>query len=45
MSIMKNEPSYLIPEQVRLASRREQLVRFFRETVFRRILPEIKLLG
>ncbi|RUM41284.1 MAG: YvcK family protein [Desulfobulbus sp.] len=45
MSIMKNEPSYLIPEQVRLASRREQLVRFFRETVFRRILPEIKLSG
>ncbi len=44
MSIMKNELSYLIPEQVRLLGRRKQLIRFFRETVFRRQLPHIKLI-
>ena len=43
MSIMKNELSYLIPEQVRIVGRREQLIRFFRENVFRRHLPRIKL--
>lgn len=42
MSIMKSRPSYLIPEQVRLVSRRRQLIRFFREKVFRRSLPEIR---
>jgi len=43
MSIMKNELSYLIPEQVKIVSRREQLVRFFRENVFRRHVPQINL--
>lgn len=43
MSIMKHELSYLIPEQVRIVGRREQLIRFFRETVFRRQLPRIRL--
>ena len=43
MSIMKHELSYLIPEQVRIVGRREQLIRFFRENVFRRQLPHIKL--
>ena len=43
MSIMKHELSYLIPEQVRIVGRREQLIRFFRENVFRRQLPQIKL--
>jgi len=43
MSIMKNEISYLIPEQVRIVGRREQMIRFFRENVFRRQLPQIKL--
>ncbi len=43
MSIMKHELSYLIPEQVRIVGRREQLIRFFRENVFRRQLPLIKL--
>jgi hypothetical protein len=35
MSIMKNELSNLIPEQVRLVHRREKLIHFFRENVFR----------
>ena len=43
MSIMKSELSYLIPEQVRLVGRREQLIRFFREIVFRRRLPRVRL--
>jgi uncharacterized cofD-like protein len=43
MSIMKNELSYLIPEQVKIVGRRKQLIRFFREVVFRRHLPKIKL--
>lgn len=40
MSIMKNEVSDLIPEQIRIVSRRERLIRFFREIVFRQRLPE-----
>ena len=43
MSIMKHELSYLIPEQVRIVGRREQLIRFFREVVFRQQLPQISL--
>jgi uncharacterized cofD-like protein len=43
MSIMKDELSYLIPEQVRIVGRRKQLIRFFREVVFRRHLPQVKL--
>lgn len=43
MSIMKHELSYLIPEQVRIVGRREQLIRFFRENVFRQQLPRIRL--
>ncbi len=43
MSIMKSELSYLIPEQVRIVGRRERLIRFFRETVFRRRLPRVRL--
>ena len=35
MSIMRNVVSDLIPEQVRIVSRREGLIDFFRETVFR----------
>ncbi|MCI5222947.1 MAG: YvcK family protein, partial [Candidatus Electrothrix sp. AR4] len=35
MSIMKQAPSALIPEQVRIIRRREKLVHFFREAVFR----------
>ena len=35
MSIMRNTVSDLIPEQVRIVSRREGLIDFFRETVFR----------
>ncbi len=34
MSIMKNEMSDLIPEQVRIVDRRIQLIRFFRDNVF-----------
>lgn len=42
MSILRNTVSDLIPEQVRIVSRREGLIDFFRETVFRhrRTLPE-----
>jgi uncharacterized cofD-like protein len=42
MSILRNTVSDLIPEQVRIVSRREGLVDFFRETVFRHrpSLPE-----
>jgi len=43
MSIMKSELSYLVPEQVRIVARREQLVRFFRENVFRRQVPRVRL--
>lgn len=43
MSIMKNELSYLIPEQVKIVGRREQLIRFFRENVFRQNLPQDNL--
>jgi uncharacterized cofD-like protein len=43
MSIMKSETSYLIPEQLRLTSRREQMIRFFRDNVFRRSLPDVTL--
>ncbi|XOF34886.1 MAG: gluconeogenesis factor YvcK family protein [Candidatus Electrothrix sp. YB6] len=35
MSVVKNAPYDLIPEQVRLVRRREQLIRFFRKSVFR----------
>ncbi len=35
MSVMKNIPSDLIPEQVRILRRREKLIRFFRERIFR----------
>ncbi len=35
MSIMRNEISNLIPEQVKIVDRRSGLIRFFRETVFR----------
>ncbi|WP_457574723.1 gluconeogenesis factor YvcK family protein [Desulfolithobacter sp.] len=35
MSIMRNKISNLIPEQIRIVGRREGLIRFFRETVFR----------
>jgi uncharacterized cofD-like protein len=34
MSIMRNEISNLIPEQVKIYSRRKELIIFFRETVF-----------
>jgi len=34
MSIMKNEMSDLIPEQVRIVDRRRRLIRFFRDNVF-----------
>jgi len=34
MSIMKNETTDLIPEQVRLVDRRRRLIRFFRDSVF-----------
>jgi uncharacterized cofD-like protein len=45
MSIMKNELSYLIPEQVKIVSRREQLIRFMRDTVFRRQMPQVRLVS
>ncbi len=35
MSVMKNTLSDLIPEQLRLLHRREELIRFFRERIFR----------
>jgi uncharacterized cofD-like protein len=35
MSVMKNIPSDLIPEQVRIMHRREKLIHFFREHIFR----------
>ncbi|MCI5133087.1 MAG: YvcK family protein, partial [Candidatus Electrothrix sp. EH2] len=35
MSIMKNAPSDLIPEQVRILRSREKMILFFREGVFR----------
>ncbi|MCI5124815.1 MAG: YvcK family protein, partial [Candidatus Electrothrix sp. AR5] len=35
MSVMKNIPSDLIPEQVRIMRRREKLICFFRERIFR----------
>ncbi|MCW5205119.1 YvcK family protein, partial [Desulfobulbus sp. N2] len=35
MSVMKNIPSDLIPEQIRIMRRREKLIRFFRECIFR----------
>jgi uncharacterized cofD-like protein len=35
MSVMKNTPSDLIPEQVRILHRREKMIRFFRERIFR----------
>ena len=34
MSIMRNEPGDLIPEQMRLFSRRKELIQFFRDRVF-----------
>ncbi|MDH4318322.1 MAG: YvcK family protein, partial [Desulfobulbaceae bacterium] len=40
MSIMRNELSNLIPEQVRMAGRREGLITFFRESVFRQRIDE-----
>jgi len=41
MSIMRNAISDLIPEQIRIVSRREGLVHFFREKVFRHYPPDI----
>jgi len=35
MSIMRNVVSDMIPEQVKIVSRREGLIDFFRENVFR----------
>ncbi len=35
MSIMKNAPSDLIPEQIKIIRRRKKLIRFFRENIFR----------
>jgi hypothetical protein len=35
MSVMKNIPSDLIPEQVRIMRRREKLILFFRKSIFR----------
>ncbi len=45
MSIMKSRLSYLIPEQVKIVGRREQLIRFLRETVFRQQLPQVHLVA
>ena len=42
MSIMKNELSYLIQEQVKIFRRRERLIHFFRDTVFRCPLPQTR---
>ena len=39
MSIMRHGLTDLIPEQVRIADRRQQTIRFFRERVFRQRLP------
>ena len=36
MAVMKISPSSLIPEQVKMLGRRQQLVTFFREVVFRK---------
>ncbi len=36
MAVMKIGPSSLIPEQVKMLGRRQQLVTFFREVVFRK---------
>ena len=35
MSIMKNDPGDLIPEQIRIVERRREMIRFFRQEVFR----------
>jgi uncharacterized cofD-like protein len=35
MSVMKNIPSDLIPEQVKIMRRRKKMIRFFRERIFR----------
>jgi uncharacterized cofD-like protein len=42
MSIMRNAVSDLIPEQIRIVRRREGLIRFFRERVFRHRFPYAK---
>jgi len=39
MSIMRNVVSDLIPEQVKIVGRRKGLIDFFRENVFRHIMP------
>ncbi len=39
MAIMKNEPSRLIPEQIRIVHRRTELIDFFRTKVFRLKIP------
>ncbi len=39
MSIMKYDVSNLIPEQIRLKGRRQDIITFFRERVFRQHLP------
>ena len=39
MSIMRHGLTDLIPEQVRIADRRQQTIRFFRERIFRQRLP------
>ena len=36
MAVMKIAPSSLIPEQVKMLGRRQQMVTFFREVVFRK---------
>ncbi|NOQ47508.1 MAG: YvcK family protein, partial [Desulfobulbaceae bacterium] len=40
MSIIKDEVTDLIPEQMRLVDRRKNLITFFREKVFKHQLPE-----
>jgi hypothetical protein len=39
MSIMRNDISDLIPEQVRIVDRRSETIRFFRERIFRQRTP------
>ena len=36
MAVMKIAPSSLIPQQVKMLGRRQQMVNFFREVVFRK---------
>ncbi len=41
MSIMKNEPGDLIPEQIRIVGRRRHLINFFREHVFKHRVHDV----